>query len=113
MKRTVLYLLFALLLTSCVSQPQTLSELKSEYVTIDDSIRVHYKLWNESVGPDAQAICFVHGFGCDMNTWEKQFEAFRDEKDLRLVFIDLPGYGATSHMWNTRLISLPMPSMKY
>ena len=28
-----------------------------------------------------------------MNTWEKQFEAFRDEKGLRLVFIDLPGYG--------------------
>ena len=27
-----------------------------------------------------------------MNTWEKQFEAFRDE-DVRLVFIDLPGYG--------------------
>ena len=28
-----------------------------------------------------------------MNTWEKQFKAFRDEKDLQLVFIDLPGYG--------------------
>jgi pimeloyl-ACP methyl ester carboxylesterase len=28
-----------------------------------------------------------------MNTWEKQFEAFRDEKGLQLVFIDLPGYG--------------------
>ena len=28
-----------------------------------------------------------------MNTWEKQFEAFRDDKDLQLVFIDLPGYG--------------------
>jgi pimeloyl-ACP methyl ester carboxylesterase len=28
-----------------------------------------------------------------MNTWEKQFEAFRDGKDLQLVFIDLPGYG--------------------
>ena len=28
-----------------------------------------------------------------MNTWEKQFEAFRDEKDLQLLFIDLPGYG--------------------
>jgi pimeloyl-ACP methyl ester carboxylesterase len=42
---------------------------------------------------DAKTICFVHGFGCDMNTWEKQFEAFSDEKDLQLVFIDLPGYG--------------------
>ena len=93
MKRIVLYLLFALLLVSCGKQSQTLSELKSEYVTIDDSIRVHYKIWNESVGSDAKTICFVHGFGCDMNTWEKQFEAFRDDNDLQLVFVDLPGYG--------------------
>ena len=93
MKRTVLYLLFALLLINCGNQPQTLSELKSEYVTIDDSIRVHYKIWNELSGADAKTICFVHGFGCDMNTWEKQFEAFRDEKSLQLVLLDLPGYG--------------------
>ena len=44
MKRIVLYLLFALLLVGCGKQSQTLSELKSEYVTIDDSIRVHYKM---------------------------------------------------------------------
>ena len=93
MKRTVSYLLFALLLISCNSLPQMLSELKSEYVTIDDSIRVHYKIWGKATGSDAMTICFIHGFGCDMNTWEKQFEAFRDEKDLQLVFIDLPGYG--------------------
>lgn len=93
MKQTVFYLLFALLQVACSNQPQTLSELKSEYITIDDSIRVHYKLWNGAAGSDAQTICFVHGFGCDMNTWEKQFEAFRDDKDLQLMFIDLPGYG--------------------
>lgn len=93
MKRTVFCLLFALLLISCRNQSQTLSELKSEYVTIDDSIRVHYKIWGKATGSDAKTICFVHGFGCDMNTWEKQFEAFLDEKDLQLVFIDLPGYG--------------------
>ena len=93
MKRTVLYLLFALMLVGCGSQPQTLGELRSEYVTIDDSVRVHYKIWNESADAYAETICFVHGFGCDMNTWEKQFEAFREEKDLKLMFIDLPGYG--------------------
>ena len=71
MKRTALYLLFALLLASCGSQPQTLSELKSEYVTIDDSIRVHYKIWNESASSDAKTICFVHGFGCDMQFVEE------------------------------------------
>ena len=71
MKRTALYLLFALLLVGCGSQPQPLSELKSAYVTIDDSIRIHYKIWFD--GSDAKTICFVHGFGCDMNTWEKLF----------------------------------------
>ena len=93
MKKTVLYLLFALLLMNCGSKPQTLSELKSEYITIDDSISIHYKIYNEEAGADAKTICFVHGFGCDMNTWEKQFEAFRDDENLQLVFIDLPGYG--------------------
>ena len=93
MKRTVLYLLFAMLLVACGSQPQALSEVKSEYITVNDSIRVHYKLWNRSDESDAKTICFVHGFGCDMNTWEKQFEAFCDESNLQLLFIDLPGYG--------------------
>ena len=41
MKRIVLYFLFALLLVNCGQQPQTLSELKYEYVTVDDSIRVY------------------------------------------------------------------------
>ena len=49
-------------MVSCGSQPQTLSELESEYVTIDDSIRVHYKIMNSQA--DAKTICFVHGFGC-------------------------------------------------
>ena len=35
MKKVVLYLLLALLLMNCGSKPQTLSELNSEYVTID------------------------------------------------------------------------------
>lgn len=90
MKRIILLLLIGLLLFGCSHQPQTLDEVKSEYITIDDSIRVHYKIWNHH--PDAKTICFIHGFGCDMNTWERQFEAFRDEK-AQLVFIDLPGYG--------------------
>ena len=114
MKKTVLYLLLALLLAGCCGQPQTLSELNSEYVTIDDSVRVHYKLWNESAGSDAKTICFVHGFGCDMNTWEKQFEAFRDTKTYNSYSSTcLDTDKAISHMWNTHLISLPMPLMKY
>ena len=90
MKINILLLLSALLIVSCSQQPQTLDEVKSEYVTIDNSVKVHYKIWSPNT--EAKTLCFIHGFGCDMNTWEKQFEAFRDE-DMRLVFIDLPGYG--------------------
>lgn len=90
MKRIILLLLVALIVFGCSHQPQTLNEVKSEFVTIDDSVKVHYKIWNHQL--DAKTLCFVHGFGCDMNTWEKQFEAFRDE-EVQLVFIDLPGYG--------------------
>lgn len=82
----------ALLLFGCGQKPQTLDDVKSKYVTIDDGVNVHYKIWNNTSDADVKTLCFVHGFGCDMNTWEKQFEAFRDE-DMRLVFIDLPGYG--------------------
>ena len=99
MKRNILLLWAALLIVGCSRQPQTLNEVKSEYVTIDDNVKVHYKIWppqsnNQTIkkSNNQKTLCFIHGFGCDMNTWEKQFEAFRDE-NVQLVFIDLPGYG--------------------
>ena len=85
-------LLITLLMVGCGHKPETLGEVKSEYVTVDDSVKVHYKIWHPAAAPEAKTLCFIHGFGCDMNTWEKQFEAFRDE-EVRLIFIDLPGYG--------------------
>ena len=74
---------------SCQQKYDSIESLPSQYVTIDDSIKVHYKQWGE--GP--QTVMFVHGFGCDMNTWEEQYDAFREDKDMRLLFIDLPGFG--------------------
>lgn len=70
----------------------SLNDLKSEYVTMNDSISIHYKTY----GDGDKTICFVHGFGCDLNTWEKQFECLRNDDNLRLLFLDLPGYGASS-----------------
>ena len=99
MKRNFLFLLTILMLVACGHQPQTLNDVKSEFVTIEDGVRVHFKIWPSHSSTQTlkqsstqTTLCFVHGFGCDMNTWEKQFEAFRDE-DVQLVFIDLPGYG--------------------
>ena len=94
-KHCLFIMLITLLMVGCGRIPETLGEVKSEYFTVDDSVKVHYKIWNPAVAPETKTLCFVHGFGCDMNTWEKQFEAFRDE-DVRLVFIDLPGYGKSN-----------------
>jgi len=97
--RQLLNILFLLcvVLTSCTTTPQKIDDIKSEYATIDDSIRIHYKTWsNRSYKTGMKTVCFVHGFGCDLNTWEKQFEGLRDEENLRMIFIDLPGYGQSS-----------------
>lgn len=82
-----LFVLF--MATSCHELPQNIDDLPSHYATLDDSIKVHYKSW----GNGAKTVMFVHGFGCNMNAWEKQFDAFRDDQDMHLLFIDLPGYG--------------------
>lgn len=88
LKRLSLLILAAVLLTSCHRAPATLAEVESRYIT-HDGVRIHYK----TCGWGRQTIAFVHGLGCDLNTWEAQYQAFADNPDLRLVFIDLPGYG--------------------
>lgn len=87
-----LILLAAPLLCACSSMPENISDLRAQFTTIDDSIQIHYKTWGQ--GP--QTMLFVHGFGCDMNAWEAQFDAFKAKDSLRLIFIDLPGYGQSS-----------------
>ena len=74
---------------SCSQRPDSIESLPSHYTTLDDSIKIHYKTWGEGT----RTVMFVHGFGCDMNVWEQQFDALRDDPDMRLLFIDLPGYG--------------------
>lgn len=87
-------LFVAIIVAGCGKTPQELSNLKSEYVTLDDSIRIHYKIHHHVQA--SKTICFVHGFGCDLNTWKQQFEGLRNEEDMNLVFIDLPGHGKSS-----------------
>ncbi len=93
MKHSVFLSLMALIAGSffsgCNQKPDSIAALPSHFVKLNDSIQVHFKQWGN--GP--RTVMFVHGFGCDMNAWEAQFDAFRDDKDMRLLFIDLPGYG--------------------
>lgn len=74
------------LLASC-SQPQTLEQLPSEWITCDE-FKVHYK----SYGQGDPALIFIHGFGCDMESWREQFPFFAP-RQFHMVFIDLPGFG--------------------
>lgn len=94
MKKTlsITLLLLSFLCSGFTAKAQDLQSLASQYVSFDDSVRVHYK----TVGKGPKTVLFVHGLGCDMNTWQAQYEAFRHQNDLRLVFIDLPGFGQSS-----------------
>lgn len=69
-------------------KPQRLSKVPSQFVEMD-GMKVHYKM----VGEGSRTLVFVHGFGCDINAWEYQYEAFKGDTTLRMLFVDLPGYG--------------------
>jgi len=74
----------------CVKTPASIKELPSMYVRMD-SVKVHYK----TSGRGDKVVVFVHGFGCDMYSWERQFEGLKGIKGLRMIFMDLPGFGGS------------------
>jgi pimeloyl-ACP methyl ester carboxylesterase len=53
-----------------------------------EGMKVHYK----SLGSGKQALVFVHGWTCNLGFWDAQAEAFPGR---RLLFVDLPGHGAS------------------
>jgi pimeloyl-ACP methyl ester carboxylesterase len=79
----VLLLLF---IVSCNKSELTLESVPSTYISVDD-LKIHFKEY----GQGEKTLIFVHGWGCDLNTWKYQFDYFKDK--YHLVFIDLPGYG--------------------
>ncbi len=74
----------------CAKAPASIKELPSMYALMD-SVKIHYK----ECGSGGNAVVFIHGFGCDMNSWEKQYEGLKGDKRLRMIFIDLPGFGGS------------------
>lgn len=94
-----LSLVAALFIMSCGRNeaPENLNGLPSRYVQLNDSVSVHYKVL-EPKGDvaDAKTLCFVHGFGCDLDTWTAQYNEFKNDGDKCLIFIDLPGFGKSS-----------------
>src|SRR6195952_1326924 len=45
--------------------------------------------------PDAPAMVFAHGFGCDQNMWRHVWPAFAE--DHRIVLFDHVGHGGSDH----------------
>ncbi|MCQ2148553.1 MAG: alpha/beta hydrolase [Bacteroidales bacterium] len=90
--KKLFYLAAIGLLSACQSLPYDITNLKSQFVSLNDNTSIHYKEY----GNGSQSIVFVHGFGCDVNAWESQFDAFKNDKTKHLVFVDLPGYGMSS-----------------
>ena len=80
---TIILFLF---ITSCDVSDKTLDSVSSSYITLNGS-KVHYKEY----GKGEKSLIFIHGWGCDLNTWKYQFDYFKD--NYHLVLIDLPGYG--------------------
>ncbi len=79
---------FSILFVSC-KETISLQNLDSRYVKVE-GIDVHYKVF----GNGENKLVFIHGWGCDMNVWQKQFECF--SANSQMVFIDLPGFGLSS-----------------
>jgi pimeloyl-ACP methyl ester carboxylesterase len=50
-------------------------------------LKVHYK----SLGEGKTAVVFIHGWCCDHTVWADQAAAL--DGKVRMVFVDLPGYG--------------------
>jgi len=54
-----------------------------------DGHRVHYR----SIGEGGRALVFLHGLGCNLDLWRLQAPVLKEYG--RLLFIDLPGHGAS------------------
>lgn len=92
-------IIFLLFITSCDLSEKTLDSVSSSYITLNDA-KVHFKEY----GQGEKSLIFIHGWGCDLNTWKYQFDYFKDK--YHLVFIDLPGYGNSDEVEQDYTIDL-------
>jgi pimeloyl-ACP methyl ester carboxylesterase len=82
-----------LFVLSCDKREKTLDSVPSQYISVD-GFNIHFKEY----GKGDKTLIFIHGWGCDLNIWEYQFDYFKDK--YHLVLIDLPGYGQSDKTAN-------------
>lgn len=57
-----------------------------------DSIRIHYRTWNDTVNNPKGKVLLIHGFCGSTFCWRNNFEALV-AAGYKVVAIDLPGFG--------------------
>ncbi len=76
---TIVLLIF--FIVSCDKSERILDAVPSKYISVDDLTRkIHFKEY----GQGDKTLIFVHGWGCDLNTWKYQFNYFKDKHHLIL-----------------------------
>ncbi len=86
----IILLPFLVSAQSALSQTQVSSrksaQLQSRFAKLNE-MRVHY----QNIGQGSKALIFVHGWTCDLNSWQLQIPFFKDK--VRVIVIELPGHG--------------------
>jgi pimeloyl-ACP methyl ester carboxylesterase len=93
------FLILFLYFTACDLGEKPLENVSSSYLTFHDA-KVHYKEY----GQGEKSLVFIHGWGCDLNTWKYQFDYFKDT--YHVVLIDLPGFGQSDKVEKDYTIDL-------
>lgn len=91
----------------CGNSCDSLHDIPSSFVSMNGG-KIHYKV----SGKGDITIVFVHGFGCEMTVWDKQYQFFSKDKDYKLVFVDLPGYGLSERQEDEYTLDLFAQSIK-
>jgi pimeloyl-ACP methyl ester carboxylesterase len=74
-----------------VSQPLSRPFGNSHFMTVD-SIRFHYRTWNETLEHPRGKVLLVHGFCGSTFCWRYVFDTLVSQ-GFRVVAVDLPGFG--------------------
>lgn len=92
-KRIVFFFIsFALFLciTSCTVRIEKVNQLPRQTIQFNEA-QISYCC----AGRGQQTLVFVHGIGCDCNTWDSLL-CLTQNDSLKLIFLDLPGFGESS-----------------
>ena len=109
MKKIMSFAVMIIVLTSCSTHKNlaTMNSLKEDlvypfdvkYVQVNEDINMAYV----DEGSGDETIIFIHGLGSYLPAWQKNVEGLKDS--YRCIAIDLPGYGKSSKIPHTGMMT--------